>query len=313
MKFFKIAAVLLIAGLIAGCGQGSKKAKQDLSKRTIKVVATTGMIGDAVSNVGGDRVSVTTLMGPGIDPHLYKASEGDVRVMSNADIIFYNGIHLEGKVTEVLENMHGMGIATHAVAESVPEEKLVETEGAADPHVWFDIGLWKYVIKSIEESLSQLDPGHSDTYKSQSESYLKELDELQTYVIEKAQSIPENNRVLITAHDAFAYFGNAYGFEVHGLQGVSTATEAGTADVQNLAKFIAERKIPAIFVESSIPVRTLEAVQAAVESRNFQVNIGGELFSDAMGDPGTPEGKYLGMFLHNIDTITNALSGDSGK
>lgn len=295
--------------LLTGCG--GEQSDVDISRRTIKAVATTGMIGDAVANVGGDRVSVITLMGPGVDPHLYKASEGDVTRMTNADIIFYNGLHLEGAMTAVFERMRGRK-KTVAVAENIDKTMLLtpsEFEGAHDPHVWFDVTLWMQVVKAIRDSLIGMDPEHRDKYDSNAERYLGELTELHIYVKGQAKKVPEYQRVLITAHDAFNYFGRAYGFEVRGLQGISTAAEAGTADVRDLADFISSRRIPAIFVESSVPPRTIQAVQEAVKDRGFNVEIGGELFSDAMGDPDTPEGTYIGMVKHNIDTIVSALIG----
>lgn len=307
-KNILLSAVLLIMGFALGCGGG--KEKPDIRTRKIDIVATTGMIGDAAKNIGGDRVSVITLMGPGVDPHLYKASEGDVTAMTRADIIFYQGLHLEGKMGEVFEQMSGR-IKTVAVAEKIDPSELIEVQkGSHDPHIWFDLLLWKKVVKRIEAVLIELDSAHSEQYKSNTESYLQLLDATHEELKMMASEIPAEKRVLITAHDAFTYFGRRYGFEVKGLQGISTASEAGTKDVQQLVNFIVQRKIPAIFVESSIPVRKIEAVQAAVRSKGFNVAIGGELFSDAMGAPGTPEGTFVGMVKHNMRTITHALKGE---
>jgi manganese/zinc/iron transport system substrate-binding protein len=200
-----------------------------------------------------------------------------------------------------------------AVAEAIDPEKLQappEFEGFYDPHVWFNVAFWMDAATAVETALIEIDPDHADDYTANAQAYLAELAELDTYVSEQAARVPDDQRVLITAHDAFNYFGKAYGFEVRGLQGISTASEAGTADVQDLARFIAERRIPAIFVESSVPPRTVEAVQAAVRAQGFNVRIGGELFSDAMGSPGTDEGTYNGMVRHNIDTIVGALLGE---
>jgi manganese/zinc/iron transport system substrate-binding protein len=285
--------------------------RSDLSKRNIKIVTTTGMVADAVRNVGGDRVDVIALMGPGVDPHLYKASEGDVTRMQNADIIFYNGLHLEGKMTEIFERMTARK-PTVAIAEKIEEESLLappEFAGNYDPHIWFDVNLWMKAMPLITQTLIQLDTLHQQKYLDNLEIYLAELRKLQEYVLLRASEVPDGKKVLITAHDAFNYFGQAYGFEVRGLQGISTASEAGTADVQNLAEFIVAKKIPAIFVESSVPPRSIEALQAAVRSRNFEVKIGGYLYSDAMGDEGTAQDNYLGMVRHNIDTIVDALAG----
>jgi len=307
-----IFATIALILLVTACGQAAEQSGGDLSTRQVRVVTTIGMITDVAQNVGGERVSVTGLMGPGVDPHLYKASEGDVGRLSEADMILYNGLHLEAKMGEVLEQMGGR-TKTVAVTGGIDEALLLsppEFEGAHDPHVWFDVTLWMQAAETIRDALIELDPGSADLYRANAQAYLAKLAELQAYVQEQTARVPEQQRVLITAHDAFNYFGRAYGFEVRGLQGISTATEAGTGDVQALADFIADSQIPAIFVESSVPVRTIEAVQAAVQARGFQVKIGGELFSDAMGDRGTEEGTYIGMVRHNVDTIVGALLGE---
>jgi manganese/zinc/iron transport system substrate-binding protein len=283
---------------------------QDLSKRKIRVVTTTGMVADAVKNVGGERVDVIALMGPGVDPHLYKASEGDVNRMQNADVIFYNGLHLEGKMAEIFERMSGRK-PTMAIAEKIDKKFLLappEFEGNYDPHIWFDVKLWMKTLPLIAQTFISLDSAHQQEYSDNLNNYRDKLKELQEYVLQRAAEVPKAKKILITAHDAFNYFGQAYGFEVRGLQGISTASEAGTADVQGLAQFIVEKRIPAVFVESSVPPRSIEALQAAVRSRNFEVRIGGNLFSDAMGDQGTPQDNYLGMVRHNIDTIVDALT-----
>jgi manganese/zinc/iron transport system substrate-binding protein len=295
--------------LSSACGQAADQPADDLSERPINIVTTIGMITDITENVGGERVDVTGLMGPGVDPHLYKASEGDVSSLSEADVIFFNGLHLEAKMGEVLEQM-GDRITTVAVTTNVDESLLLmppEFEGAHDPHVWFDVTIWMTAVETVRDTLIAVDPGSAALYRANAAAYLEELTELDAYVREQAARVPEQKRVVITAHDAFNYFGRAYGFEVRGLQGISTATEAGTEDVQDLATFIAENQIPAIFVESSVPVRNIEAVQAAVESKGFAVGIGGELYSDAMGDWGTEDGTYIGMVRHNVDTIVGAL------
>lgn len=278
----------------------------------LNVVTTTGMIGDIVKNVGGDYVEVISLMGPGVDPHLYKASEGDVQRLQNANLIFYNGLHLESQMGEVLEKMNEFGVTTVAVTDLIDRSLLnapPEFKGNYDPHVWFDVSMWMKAVEQVRETLVETDPVHKSEYEANAEAYLNQLAELHQYVLNQAQTIPAEKRVLITAHDAFNYFGEAYGFDVRGLQGISTEAQAGTADVQDLVSFIVEKQIPAIFVESSVPQRNIEAVQAAVQDQGFNVVIGGSLFSDAMGTAGTPEGTYIGMVTHNIDTIVNALSG----
>ena len=303
---FALAAALALNS----CGGQRGTERGDLSTRQINVVATTGMIGDAVKNIGGERVSVISLMGPGVDPHLYKASEGDVSRMSDADIIFYNGLHLEGKMTEIFERMHDL-VPTVAVAEGVDAARLEKTPqfaGNYDPHIWFDVALWMGAVTHVRDGLVELDSANAAIYRQNAKAYLAKLQELDNYVKTRAETVPPEMRVLVTAHDAFHYFGKAYGFEVRGLQGISTAMETGTADVQNLADFIVARRIPAMFVETSVPPRFIEALQAAVQHKGFDVKIGGNLFSDAMGNPGTPEGEYTGMVRHNIDTIARALS-----
>lgn len=306
-----LTVVLLIALglLVAACGSEAGSAPADIAERQIRVVATTGMIADVVAHVGGERVDVDALMGPGVDPHLYKASAKDVVVLDEADIIFYNGLHLEGRMTSIFERLQATRL-TLPVAENIPTERLrrpPEFEGAWDPHVWFDVELWATTVDVIREGLTELDPTHADIYRENAKVYADELAALDRWVAEQFATIPEQSRVLITAHDAFGYMGDAYGLEVRGLQGTSTASEAGAADVRALAETIVERSIKAIFIESSVPTSTIEAVQSAVRSRGHEVAIGGELFSDAMGDPDSAEGTYIGMVRYNVNTIVAAL------
>jgi manganese/zinc/iron transport system substrate-binding protein len=307
--------IALLSVLVIACSSNEGSNTNDSDKQGLNIVATTGMIADMVSVIGGDNVIVKGLMGPGVDPHLYKASAGDVALLSKADVIFYNGLHLEGKMTEIFEQMKSRGIETVAVSDGVDRSDLLtppEFKGNHDPHIWFDVTLWMNAVGPVRNILIEKDPENAPVYNENADSYLAALSELNEYVKERANSLPEDKRVLITAHDAFNYFGRGYGFEVRGLQGISTASEAGTADVQGLAAIIVERRIPAVFVESSVPPRYIEAVQAAVKSKGFNVKIGGELFSDAMGNPGTPEGNYIGMVRHNINTIVDAL-GQGGE
>lgn len=306
-------SLLLAFPLLAACAASPASAsKEALADRQIKAVATTGMIADIVKNIGGERVQVTSLMGPGVDPHLYKASEGDVQSLGEADVIFYNGLHLEAGMARVLERMHDYR-RTVAVTDTIDRAVLFtppEFKGAYDPHVWFDVSLWIQAAETVRDALVEMDPSSAELYRQNADVYLQQLRDLDEYINSQAERVPESQRVLITAHDAFNYFGRAYGFQVRGLQGISTASEASTGDVTQLATFIAERRIPAIFIESSVPRRNVEAVQAAVRAKGFDVRIGGSLYSDAMGDPGTPDGTYIGMVKHNIDTIVNALLGD---
>jgi len=307
-----LGALLLVSGCEKPRGTGTvAPAPPDFSKRKIRVVTTTGMITEMAEQVGGDRVDVQGLMGPGVDPHLYKASEGDVIRMSAVDVVFYNGLHLEGKMSDIFERMKSR-IRTVAVTDGIDRERLLrpsEFAGAYDPHVWFDVGLWMEAVKTMEKALIEMDPTHGELYRANGGRYLERLAELDRYVRREAEKIPLRRRILCTAHDAFNYFGKAYGFQVHGLQGISTVAEAGAADIQALARLVVESGIPAVFVESSVPPRYIEALQEAVAARGFRVKIGGSLFSDAMGDSGTPEGTYVGMVRHNIDTIVGGLAG----
>jgi manganese/zinc/iron transport system substrate-binding protein len=305
-------AAVLAALLATGCGPVATSGPVDLSDReTVKVVATTGMVGDLVERIAGERVELEQLMGPGVDPHLYKASERDVLALADADVIFFSGLHLEAKLADVLERIEGR-VVTQAVTDAIPRERLLRPpafEGAYDPHVWFDVTLWSGALIQVRDTFVELDPAHADLYRANAETALAEFEELDAEVRALAATVPADKRVLITAHDAFLYFGRAYGFDVRGLQGISTVSEAGAADVNDLAEFIAEEEIPAIFVESSVPRQTIRAVQEAVRARGFDVEIGGELFSDAMGDPDTQEGTYPGMVRHNVETIAEALRG----
>lgn len=291
--------------ILFGCVDRTKYKKID----KLKVVCTIGMISDIVSEIGGKHVEVTALMGPGVDPHQYKATPGDIKALYDADIIFYSGLHLEAKMGTLFGKMSNKR-RTAALAESIPKDKLMPSEDQPDmhdPHVWFDVSLWKIVVKKAVELLAAAFPEKRDEFYSNADLYLSKLDELDSIVQTKVNSIPAEQRVLITAHDAFGYFGKRYGFDVVGLQGISTESEAGIADVRSLVEIIVSRRINAIFIESSVPVKNIQAVKEAVKARGWQVEIGGELFSDAMGDKGTFEGTYIGMITHNINTISKAL------
>lgn len=300
----KIIIPLFIFLAILGC----KNKKQENGK--LNIVTTTTMITDLVKNIGGEHINIEGLMGSGVDPHLYKASEGDVSKLVNADIIFYNGLHLEGKLVEVFEKMGNQTKTPIALAEEIDKRTLIGSDYFAsnyDPHVWFNIEYFKQFAKKITNVLSDKDPNNALIYKENERQYLLKLDDLQSNIKEIIETLPQENRILVTAHDAFNYFGKYYGFEVVGLQGLSTATEAGVKDVQKLAAFIINKKVKAIFVESSVPKRTIEALQAAVKSKGYEVIIGGTLYSDALGNAGTVEGTYIGMFDYNVKTIVNAL------
>ncbi|WP_091001833.1 metal ABC transporter solute-binding protein, Zn/Mn family [Paenibacillus sp. OK003] len=301
-----LAAVVLVIVLTA-C---SSTAETGGSEGKVQVTATTGMIADVAREVGGAYVDVTGLMGPGVDPHLYKASQGDIRKLEQAKVIFYNGLHLEGKMTDILEKMSKSKIVT-AVSENIPVEELrsgKDTGGTEyDPHVWFDVSHWMHATEAVRDTLVEADPKHAEEYKAQAEQYLTKLEALDSEVREKIQEIPEASRVLVTAHDAFGYFGQAYGMKVMGLQGISTAAEYGARDVSELRDYLVDNNIKAVFVESSVPAKAMEAIIAGAAQKGHTVNIGGELFSDAMGAEGTEEGTYIGMIRHNTQTIVEAL------
>lgn len=308
MKSTVYHAALLAAFMLSSCGGQAQQAGDG----ALKIVATTNIVADLVRTIGGPEIEVEGLMGPGIDPHLYKASAGDVRRMSSAAAIFYNGIHLEGKMSEILERMGDQGVRTVAVAECAPEEELIESTGFSglhDPHVWFDVALWSKTVGCVADALADLDPEGASGYHDRAAAYVEILEGLDSWVRQRMEGLRPEQRVLVTAHDAFGYFGRAYGVEVRGLLGISTAAEAGTSDVQELAAFIVERRIPAIFVETSVPPRFVQALQEAVAARGFEVEIGGSLHSDSLGNPGTPEGTYEGTVRANVETIVNALSG----
>lgn len=301
---------LVFLQLVTGC-QTAGRESVDLSSRVIQVVATTSMIAEMVREVGGERVHVEGLMGPGVDPHLYKASEGDVARMAGADVVFYNGLHLEGKMVEIFEQMHAFGVPAFAVSDAVPPDRLLESDlfvGNFDPHIWFAADLWRLVALAVAEDLASIDPGSQNLYRSNAEAFAAVIAEADTYVRGRAKELPPESRILVTSHDAFGYFGRSYGFEVRGLQGLSTATEAGTGDVQALADFVALKKVPALFLESSVSSRGMEAVLSAVRSRGVEVVVGGTLYGDALGAPGTDAGTYAGMVRSNIDTIVEGLS-----
>lgn len=309
-------SLLIVWGLVgcltaSGCQRGNVQARTDLAQRRICVTCTTGLLADLLSQVGGDRVEVTALMGPGIDPHQYRPSAGDQTRLHQADLIVYHGLHLEGKMVDVLERLGQRKQKQMVLAASsfIPTDQLRPAaegyEGTHDPHVWFDVTLWMRVAVGLRDTLAELDPAHAEHYQRQAAAYLAQLEQLHQEVLTKVQTIPPSQRVLITAHDAFYYFGHRYGFEVRGLQGVSTASETSTRDVQALAKFIRQRQIRTIFAETSVPDQHLRALLQAV---------GGEvrlspipLYSDALGEPGTPAANYIGMVRHNVDAIVAGL------
>ena len=268
------------------------------------------MIGDAVKNIVGNRAEVISLMGPGVDPHLYKVTQSDIKTLIEADIILYNGLHLEGKMGEVLDQMTEEKPVI-AICKGLDENRLIATsefQGNYDPHIWFSVKVWIDVVKFIGESLAEFDKLQASFYKANTINYMQKLNLLDKWTIEQINTIPKKQRVLITAHDAFGYFGKAYGMQVKGLQGLSTIAEYGLKDVTSLVNFISANEIKAVFVESSLSDRPIKAVLEGCKAKGHKVIIGGTLYSDAMGTENTPEGTYIGMVKHNIKTIVEALN-----
>ncbi len=310
-----ITSALLTAGCGGGKGDAQKKAGTPAAPPKPKVaVATTTMLADLVRKVAGDGFEVVGLMGPGVDPHLYKNTTGDLNSMQRAKVTFYNGFHLEGRMEEVFDAMRGRGKSMVAVGEAVPkEDRIVPKDGAGhpDPHVWGDVRNWILAIEPVAQGLSAADPEGKAKYEANAAALRAEWTALHEWAKKRAEEIAPEKRVLITSHDAFAYFGRAYGFEVVGVQGVSTSSEAGLADIARTVDFIKERKLPALFVESSVPHATIERI-----SQDAGAKIGGELFSDACGLPGKMVtvngetydlGTYAGWVKHNINTVVEAL------
>jgi len=281
-----------------------------------KAVATVGMITDVVRNVAQEKAQVRGLIGEGIDPHLYKPTRSDVVALSGADVIFYNGLMLEGKMADVLIRVARKGKPVFAVTEEILDSGgYVMTDEADyyDPHVWMDVGGWIMAVRVVADSLSDFDPENAEYYARNAGAYIAELEALDAYAKRTMASIPEAQRVLVTAHDAFSYLGRAYGLEVKGIQGISTESEAGVRDIENLVSFLVERRIPAVFVESSVSDKNVRALIEGAKARGHNLKIGGELFSDAMGASGTYEGTYIGMLDHNVTTIVRALGGKAPK
>jgi len=300
----KIVLIVICLVFVLSC----KKATTANGK--LNIVTTTTMLTDLVKNIGGAHVEVSGLMGAGVDPHLYKASEGDVSRLFNADVVIYNGLHLEGKLEDVFEKMRHQQKLIITASDALDRTELIASEYFAsnyDPHIWFNISHWEKITRYIADHLAKMDPDHADSYLANATDYLQRLSLLKVAVDTALAALPIENRILVTAHDAFNYFGQAFQFDVVGLQGLSTATEAGVQDVQKMANFIIANKVKAIFVESSVPKRTVEALEASVRSKGFEVVIGGTLFSDALGSAGTEEGTYVGMYLYNVKTIVDAL------
>jgi manganese/zinc/iron transport system substrate-binding protein len=284
------------------------------SQKQFTVVTTIGMIEDVTRHIAGDRAEVIGLMGSGVDPHLYKPTRSDIRRLMDADVIFYNGLLLEGKMADALIRAATSGKKVHAVTELLDEQYLLEPEefeGLYDPHVWMDPAAWSRTIDVIRDKLIEFDTSGKDVYTAHAAAYREKLAELDAYAERVLASVPEPQRVLVTAHDAFNYFGRRFGYEVVGIQGLSTESEAGVRDIENLVDLLVERNIGAVFVESTVSDRNIKALIAGAKSRGHSVVVGGELFSDAMGNADTYEGTYIGMIDHNVTTIARALGGDA--
>ena len=311
-------AALCTAGLSA-CDRGSSAGGATTkgsgpSKYPYTVVTTVGMVRNIVQQVAGEKAKVTGIIGSGVDPHLYKPTRSDVAALLEADVVFYSGLMLEGKMSDTFVKIATSGKPVFAVTEKIDESFLLsppEFAGHHDPHVWMDPKGWMKAVEVVAESLSQYDAANASLYKRNAETYLGELRKLDEYAIKSIGSIPEKQRVLVTAHDAFNYFGRAYKVEVRGIQGISTESEAGLQDLNNLVQFIVDRDIKAVFVESSVAEKNVRALIDGAKARGKDVKIGGTLFSDAMGAEGTYEGTYVGMIDHNVTLITRALGGEA--
>lgn len=295
---------LLLAGLVTLFG--SNAYASSTTTAPLNIVTTTAMIADLVQNIGGKHVNVTALMGSGVDPHLYKATQGDLRRLSQADIIFYNGLMLEGKMQSVFEKM-AKNKPVFAISDTLPKSQLLFHDNHPDPHIWFDLALWHQAGLRVLAHLQQQDPAHKADYQAQANAYLAQMTQLDTWVKNQVEQIPASQRILITAHDAFGYFGQAYGLKVMGLQGVSTASEFGLQDLKRLKDIIIAQNIKAVFIESSVSPRLIQSLVEGAKAQGHPLSIGGELYSDAMGLADTPTGTYFGMVKHNVTTLVNAL------
>lgn len=311
----RISVPILIGGAILClnlCACSGTKPESSETKTRNSIVATTAMVADAVRTVAGDRAEVTGLINSGVDPHLYKATRRDIQRIMDADAMFYSGLLLEGKMTDTLIRAASSGKPVFAVTELVDETTLLEPEGFNghyDPHLWMDPRAWGGTVAVVRDRLIGFDPDGESNFRANAKAYEKAIMELDAYGESVLATVPERGRVLVTAHDAFNYFGRRYGFEVVGIQGISTESEAGVRDIERLVDLLVERNIGAVFIESTVSSRNIGALIAGAKARGHDVKIGGELFSDAMGESGTYEGTYIGMLDHNITTVVRALGG----
>jgi manganese/zinc/iron transport system substrate-binding protein len=307
-----VVMVVLAGAFLASCTREVGRPTHGNRGYPYSVVCTVGMVSDIVREVAGEKAQVKGLLGSGVDPHLYKPTRDDIAELKGADVAFYAGLLLEGKMQDALEKIAQTGKPVVAVTKGVPLERLMTPAGAQghhDPHVWMDVELWSECVKTVGESLTAYDGANAGHYQARAEAYRKQLEKLAAYAKEAVATIPADRRVVVTSHDAFAYFGRAYGLEVRGIQGISTESEAGLRDLEALVEFLVSRRIGAVFVETSVSEKNVRALLEGSAARGHKVEIGGVLFSDAMGSPGTYEGTYVGMIDHNVTTVVRALGG----
>lgn len=301
----------LFALCLSGCANPTADSSASNSSDRIQVVATVGMVADLVKNVGQHHVTVTQICGSGVDPHLYRATRDDVRQIMTCDIVFYSGLMLEGKMADILARISDSKPVI-AVTEQLSTDNLLQPDGSAghvDPHVWMDVSAWQRCLTVVCDELCRSFPDHANDFQTNAQRYQQELTKLHEYGVTSIATIPESERLLITSHDAFNYFGRAYGLEVHGVQGLSTESEAGLQQINELVDLLVTRRVKSVFVESSVPKKNIQALVEGAQARGHSVSVGAELFSDAMGEPDTYEGTYVGMLDHNITCVTRALGG----
>ena len=277
-----------------------------------RAATTVGMVADIVKNVAADKAKVTNIIGSGVDPHVFNPTRSDVAVLLKSDIVFYAGLLLEGQMADILVKVSRKR-PVYAVTELLSTDYLLEDEATShsDPHVWMDVQGWMKAVEVVRNALSEFDPPHAELYRANAAAYMQQLDKLDRYAHQVMSTIPDRQRVMVTAHDAFSYMGRAYNIEVMGIQGLSTESEAGLKDINRIVDELVRRKIPAVFVETSVSDKNVKALLEGAASRGHSVRIGGELFSDAMGQSGTYEGTYIGMIDHNVTTIARALGGQA--
>lgn len=317
-RFMLLCALVLSIGVLSACGmkknddkkmEGNKKTEEKASKK--KIVSTSTMLTDLVKQIGGDEFEVEGMMKAGVDPHLYKPTAGDVEKLEKSDGIVVNGLHLEGQMGEILQSLEKQNKNVIVASKEIPSGDLLpwEEEGAGpnDPHIWFSVKNWKLAAKTVADGLKKVDNSKAEIIDKNLAKYEKELDELSVYITNKIKELPENQKVLVTAHDAFNYFAKEFGFKVEAIQGISTESEASAGDIKKLADYLVETKINAVFVESSVPKKTIESLVESCKAKGHEVKIGGELYSDSLGDENSKENTYISMYKYNIDTIVDAL------